>query len=89
MIEETDIDARLRSLTAATDGVGPRPGFSSRVMAQIRREAVSPLLGLGRSARRFLPLGVLMTAAALTWAISVNDQVDEAIATSDDTELVW
>lgn len=89
MTEEHDIDARLARLAAATDGLAARPGFSSRVMARIGEEQVGTLLSLRTPARRFLPLGMLAAAAAFVWAISVNSQVDEAIASSDDTELVW
>jgi hypothetical protein len=58
-------------------------------MARVAQEQLGSILALGASARRFLPLGMLAAAAALVWAVSVNSQVDEAIATGDDTELAW
>jgi len=89
MSDETDIDARLARLAAATEGIGASPGFSSRVMARIGEEQLGTLFALRAPARRFLPLGMLAAAAAFVWAISVSSQVDEAMASSDDTELVW
>ncbi|HVY32766.1 MAG TPA: hypothetical protein VHB79_39795 [Polyangiaceae bacterium] len=86
---DNDIDARLARLAAATDGIQARPGFSSRVMARIADEQLGTLYALNKPARRFLPLGMLAAAAAFVWAISVSSQVDEAMASSDDTELVW
>jgi hypothetical protein len=89
MTEEQDIDTRLARLAAATDGMTARPGFSGRVMARIGQEPLGTLHLLQAPARRFLPLGMLAAAAAFVWAVSVNSQVDEAMASSDDTELTW
>lgn len=89
MTENHDIEARLARLKADTDGITARPGFSSRVMARIGEEQLGTLYALRAPARRFLPLGMLAAAAAFVWAISVDSQVDEAIASSDDTVLVW
>jgi hypothetical protein len=86
---DNDIDARLARLAAATDSVGARPGFSKRVMARIGEEQLGTLYALRAPARRFLPLGMLAAAAAFVWAVSVSSQVDEALASTDDTELVW
>lgn len=88
MSQHEDIEARLARLASATEGVGARPGFSSRVMARIAEEP-SMLLSLGAPARRFLPLGMLAACLAMVWAVSVTSQVDEALAASDDTELSW
>lgn len=84
-----DLDARLSRLAAATSAVGPRAGFSERVMARIDRERPNGWLSLGAPARRFLPFGLLVAAVSLVWAVSVNGQVNEALATGDDTELAW
>ncbi len=89
MSHEEDIDARLSRLATATEGVRPRADFSSRVMSSIALERSTRLTSLGAPARRFLPFGMLAAAAALIWAVSVNDQVNEAVASSDDTELSW
>lgn len=89
MSHEEDIDARLARLSAATARVGPRAGFSSRVMQRIGGEQASSVLLLRAPARRFLPLGMLAAALAVVWAVSVNNQLNEAVASSDDTELVW
>ena len=89
MSHDEDIDARLERLAAATSGVGPRVGFSARVMARIGEEQLGTLLALRVPARRFLPFGMLAAALAMVWAVSVSSQVDEAMATGDDTELAW
>jgi hypothetical protein len=89
MSHDQDIDARLERLAAATSDVGPRAGFSSRVMARIGEEQLGMLLVLRAPARRFLPFGVLAAALAMVWAVSVTSQVNEAMAASDDTELAW
>jgi len=89
MSHDEDIDARLERLAAATSGVGPRGGFSGRVMARIGEEQLGTLWALRVPARRFLPFGVLAAALAMVWAVSVTSQVNEAMASSDDTELTW
>jgi hypothetical protein len=73
MSHDEDIDARLARLMAGTEGVGPRPGFSNRVMTRIAEE----------------PPGMLAACLAMVWAVSVTSQVDEALAAGDDTELSW
>ncbi|HYP91188.1 MAG TPA: hypothetical protein VEQ59_23645 [Polyangiaceae bacterium] len=89
MSHEEDIDARLSRLSAATAGVRPRADFSRRVMQGIYAEPAGGLLALRSPASRFLPVGMLAAALALVWAVSVNNQVNEAMASSDDTELAW
>lgn len=87
--DDRDIDARLARLSGATETVGPRRGFSNRVMQRIGREPVGTLVALQRPAWRLFPVGVLAAALALVWAASVRGQVNEAMAASDDTELAW
>ena len=89
MSQQDDIDARLSRLAKATDGVRPGAGFSSRVMARIAEEQLGTLHALGIPARRFLPLGMLAAALAMVWAVSVSNQVNDAMASTDDTELSW
>jgi hypothetical protein len=89
MSHEEDIDARLARLANATAGLGPRAGFSNRVMASIAEEPSLTLFALNAPAKRFLPLGMLAACLAMVWAVSVTSQVDEALAASDDTELSW
>ena len=85
--QDADIDARVTRLAAATASLRPRADFSSRVMQRIAEEHPSGLLALRLPARRFFPIGMLAAALALVWAVSVDNQVSEALATSDDTEL--
>lgn len=89
MSHDEDIDARLARLASATQGVRPRPDFSSRVESRIREEQLRGLLALGVPARRLLPLGMLTAALALVWAATVNSQLDEWIASGDEVELSW
>jgi hypothetical protein len=89
MSHEEDIDARLARLAGATAAVGPSAGFSSRVMQRIAEEPAAGLAALRLPARRFFPVGVLALALALFWAVSVQSEVSEAMAVSDDTELSW
>jgi len=89
MSQEQDIDARLSRLAEATATVRPRADFSGRVMQRIGAEQAGTLLALRTPAWRFFPVGMLAAALALFWAVSVNDQVNEAMASSDDTELSW
>ncbi len=84
-----DIDARLARLRGATEGLRPRADFSSRVMARIGEERADMLSALRTPARRFIPIGMLAAALALVWAVSVDQQVNEALAVSDDVELSW
>jgi hypothetical protein len=89
MSHDEDIDARLSRLAAATEQVGPRFDFSKRVMQRIGHEKLGTLYALNKPARLFVPLGMLAAAMAMVWAVSVSSQVDEALATGDDTELAW
>ena len=89
MSHDEDIDARLARLAAATRQAGPRAGFSGRVMARIGEDQLGTLFALRLPARRFLPFGMLAAALAMVWAVSVNNEVNEAMAAGDDTELAW
>lgn len=89
MSHEEDIEARLSRLAQATADVRPRADFSNRVMLRIGAEQAFSLTALRAPATRFLPFGMLAAALALIWAVSVDNQVNEAVASSDDTELVW
>ena len=89
MSHEQDIEARLSRLADATAGVRPRADFSRRVMQRIGQEQPATLLALRTPAWRFFPVGLMAAALALFWAVSVDNQVNEAMAASDDTELSW
>jgi hypothetical protein len=89
MSHEQDIDARLSRLANATENIRPRADFASLVMQRVGAEQAGSLFALRAPARRFFPVGVLAAALALVWAVSVNNQVNEAMASSDDTELSW
>ena len=87
--DSDDLEARLARLSGATAGVKPRAGFSARVMNRIGQEQLGTLWALKTPTRRFFPIGMLAAALALVWAVSVDDQVNEAMAINDDVELSW
>ena len=89
MSHEQDIQARFSRLANATAGIEPRADFSGRVMQRIGREQLGLLFALRAPARRSLPAFMLAAALALVWAVSVNRQVNEAVASSDETEQAW
>jgi hypothetical protein len=89
MSHEEDIERRLARLASATADVKPRADFSGRVMQRIGQEQLGTLYALRTPARRFLPLGVLAAAVAMFWAVSVDNEVNEALASSDELELIW
>jgi hypothetical protein len=89
MSHDQRIDDELARLGRATALVRPRADFSRRVMQRIGQEQLGTLYALGTPARRFFPLGVLAVAAAMFWAASVDSQVSEALASTDDLELIW
>jgi hypothetical protein len=89
MSHDEDIDARLSRLAKATEAIRPRADFSSRVMRGIEAERAFSLASLRAPASRFLPFGMLAAAAALIWAVAVNNQLNEAVASSDEMELTW
>lgn len=89
MSHEEDIDARLARLASATQGITPSAGFNSRVMQRIGDEPAPTLVALRAPAFRFFPIGMLAAALALFWAVSVDGEVTEAMAASDDLELSW
>jgi hypothetical protein len=87
--DNDNLDARLARLSGATAGVRPGSGFSARVMGRIGQEQLGTLWALKTPTRRFFPIGMLAAALALVWAVSVDDQVNEALAINDDVELSW
>jgi hypothetical protein len=85
--DDADLDARLARLGQATAGIEPRADFATRVMQRIEQEPAGMLISLQVPARRFFPISMVAAAVALLWAVAVDRQVDEVMATSDDVEL--
>jgi hypothetical protein len=79
---ETDLDDRLAALGIATEALGPRPGFSRRVMEAVWREPASFPNQVVRLARRIVPVAATIFAIAAGWAVRMNDAADEAMAAS-------
>jgi len=80
----------LDELLEKTKDVGPRAGFSDRVMRAAEAERVGLLAFLPRASKRFVPIAALAAAAAVVWAVTAMRDADDATASSDDTaEVEW
>ncbi|HEX3596876.1 MAG TPA: hypothetical protein VHU80_17325 [Polyangiaceae bacterium] len=78
---EEDAEARLSRLAGATAALGPRGGFTARVMAAIEAEQPLGLIdALWASSRRLLPIAALAAAVAVVWAVENQTTVDDALA---------
>lgn len=87
---EDSVESRLAELGAATEPIRARAGFADRVLQAVQVEAVGWPVELLRSARRLAPLGAVMAAVALVWALASSSAADEALAVADQTvELEW
>jgi hypothetical protein len=81
--EQEDFEQRLARLSSATHALRPSPGFSARVMLAIDREAAPSFLETTWfSARRLLPVAAIAAAMAVVWAVQVDGNVDDELATS-------
>ena len=90
MTDETDVDEKLRRLKSATDAIGPRAGFSHRVMDAVLHEPVGLTSQILIWSRRAIPLALVAVAAAGVWAAHMDGAVDEVLAASYGTpEVEW
>jgi hypothetical protein len=85
------LDERLARLARQTREIRGQRGFSERAMRAVRAEAALGLgPGLARGARRFLPLALVLAAAAVFFAIERDQAATRALAISYGTmELEW
>lgn len=85
------IDARLTELGRRTAALGPRPGFQRRVLAAIGAEQESSLwLEIGRGARLFMPVALVLTLVAFGWALQSEDVSAAELAVAEQgLELPW
>jgi hypothetical protein len=80
---EEDLEARLARLARETEALGPKPGFSAKVMAAIDREEPGGFVdALWASSRRLLPIAALAAAVAVVWAVENRGTFDDALAVS-------
>jgi len=80
----------LDELLEKTKDVGPRNGFSERVMHAVEGERVGLLTFVPRASKRFVPVAAIAAAAAIVWAVTAVRDADDATATSDDSaEVEW
>ncbi len=88
MTDQEDIEQRLARLSASTEALRPRVGFSASVMAAIDAEArLAPRLPgffetAWLSARRIVPVAAVAAAMAVVWAVQVDGSVDDDLATT-------
>jgi hypothetical protein len=83
------VDARLRQLGSATEGIRARPDFTDLVMQAIQSEPVWTV-ELLRSSRRLLPIAALAAVLSLAWSKLSTDSANEVLVASDQiVEIEW
>jgi hypothetical protein len=75
----SEVDRELSRLAKATEGIGPRPGFSARVMDAVHREQ-SWTFGVPRAFRRVAAAFALAAVAAVGFAVVSDRDLDETAA---------
>ena len=86
-----DLETKLARLGRGTEGLGPRPGFTERVILAVDRDA-APSFGAGvvRFGRTMLAVAALCAVAGVTFGLASEHAADEALAaTFDAEELDW
>jgi hypothetical protein len=81
----SDVDRELSRLARATEGIGPRAGFSARVMQAIAREQSFAML-VPRAFRRVAAVAALAAVAAVGFAVFADRDVDETAAAYADVD---
>jgi hypothetical protein len=79
----------LEELLEKTKDVGPRNGFSDRVMRAVEGERIGLLSFVPRASKRFVPIAAFAAAAAVVWAVTALRDVDDATASDDTAEVEW
>ena len=88
MTDQESIEQRLARLSASTEAVRPRVGFSASVMAAIDAAERNTPRAPGffetawLSARRLVPVAAVAAAMAVVWAVQVDGTVDDELATT-------
>jgi hypothetical protein len=83
------IDRRLAELAKLTESIGPRGGFTERVLLAVLAEGVFTA-ELGRAGRRLILLAAVGAIVGAAWAISSEHSSNEALAAADEiVELPW
>jgi hypothetical protein len=86
-----ELDSKLALLGAATEGLGPKPGFGERVLAAVNAESV-PTFGAGvvRFGRAMLAIAAVSAVLGVTFGFMSEHAADEALATTFGMEeLDW
>jgi len=90
-VNDESVQRRLDELSARTRALAPNPGFRARVMSALAVDASAAFRAeIVRSARRFVPVAVLIAVVSLGWAAQIDGVSSAAIAVVEDTqELEW
>jgi hypothetical protein len=88
---ERDLDHRLSRLGRATEGIRPREGLSSRIMARVIDEPrPRPWFAVFEGFRRLLPVFAVLAGLGISFAFVSENAVDDVIALSDQqAEIDW
>lgn len=85
MSELDRVSERLARLGEQTAAVGARSDFADRVMRALPPEAEATWLGvIPRSARALVPIAALVSLAALAWAWTSDEAVEDSYAAAYD-----
>ncbi len=83
------LDQKLGELARRTEALHVSAGFSARVADAIESDAPMPQ-ELLRSARRLLPVALVVAVLGLGIAVSSEQSTDQAFAVADDVvEIEW
>lgn len=86
-----DLESKLARLSKETERLGPRPGFTERVVLAVGRDGV-PSFGTGvvRFGKTMLAIAALCAVAGVTFGLASEHAADEALAmTFGAEELDW
>jgi hypothetical protein len=90
VIDESEVDEKLRALADATAPLRPNVGFSLRVMDAVSREPTGLMSQIVTASRRLIPLALLVAATAGLWAVQMDDTVDDVLTASyGEVEVEW
>jgi hypothetical protein len=89
MTDDRDLEQRLARLTRETEPLGPRPGFSARVMQAVAQEPPGFTTQVFTIGRRLVPAAAVVLAATVLWAVRMDDAFDQALAMSYALEVEW
>lgn len=86
----SDFESKLSRLRGETERLGPRPGFTERVIVAVDQDR-RPSFGVGvvRFGRTMLAVAALCAVGGVTFGWASQRSADEALATTFGEELDW